>query len=437
MLVSLSRRLLKPTNHSVSWSTKSFNSWALAIRNASSPQKALYLYSKMHQLSLPFDSFSLHFTIKACAQLQSRIIIQHFHAHIIKVGFCCHVYVATSMLQAYVVTSFESAGLLFDEIPERNTVTWNTMISGYSRTGDVERARAVFDEMPLRDVVSWSAMIAAYVNSGNPDRGLALFRDMMACETLKPDQVTVGSVLSGCAHMGSLGVLVGKSVHGFITKNGWELNVELGTVLVDMYTKCGYMKNASQVFELMPERNVVTWTALICGSAQNGFSKEALTLFEMMRTAGVRPNELTLTGILSACMHKGLVEEGRKYFKMIEECGLEPRIQHYGCMVDMLGKAGLLEEAYEVIRTMRWEPNAVVWGSFLSACREHKHFEMAEKVIDQVLRIVKPENDGGVYSLISDLYVLGEKWDEAERLRKLMAEENVRKARGSSFIRSR
>lgn len=341
------------------------------------------------------------------------------------------------MLHAYVVTAFESACLLFDEIPERNTVTWNMMISGYSRTGDVDRARAVFEEMPLRDVASWSAMIAAYVNSGNPNRGLALFRDMMARETSKTDKVILGSVLSGCAHMGSLGVLVGKSAHGFITKNGWELNVELGTVLVDMYAKCGYMKNARQVFELMPERNVVTWTALICGSAQNGFSKEALTLFETMQTAGVRPNELTLTGILSACMHTGLVDEGRKYFKMIEELGLEPRIQHYGCMVDILGKAGRLDEAYEIIRTMRLEPNAVVWGSFLSACREHEQFEMAEKVIDQVLKMVKPENDGGVYSLISDLYVLGEQWDKAQRLRKLMGEENVRKARGSSFIRSR
>ncbi|KAF5472207.1 hypothetical protein F2P56_008944 [Juglans regia] len=165
----------------------------------------------MNQLSLPIDSFSLNFTIKACAQLQSRIVIQHF---------------------------------------------------------------ILFDEMLVKDVTSWSTTITSYVNRGNPDRGLALFRDMMACEALKLDQVTVGSVLLGCAHMGPLGVLVGKSAHGwFITKNGWELNVELVNVLLDMYAKCGYMKNACQVFELMPERNIVTWTALICGSAQNGFSR--------------------------------------------------------------------------------------------------------------------------------------------------------------------
>ena len=390
----------------------------------------------MHRSSVPSDSFSILFTLKSCTHLQNLTVIQHLHAHIVKIGFSSHVYVATSLLYAYVLMSFEHACVLFDEMPERNTVTWNTMITGHSRSGDVDSARAVFEEMPVRDVASWSAMLAAYVKSGNYVQAVAVFRDMMAHEGLRPDQVTLGSVLTGCAHMGSLGLLAGKSVHGFIAKNGWELNVELGTVLVDMYAKCGFVKTACRVFGLMQERNVVSWTALICGSAQHGYSKEVLSLFEMMQKAGVRPNELTFTGILTACVHTGLVDEGRKYFKMIEECGLEPRIQHYGCIVDLLGKAGLLEEAYQIIRIMKFEPNIVVWGSFLTACREHKQFGMAERVIAKVLSMITPENNGGVYSLIADLYVLGEKWDEAESLRKLMLKENVKKARGSSFIRS-
>lgn len=323
---------------------------------------------------------------------------------------------------------------MFDEMPEKNTVTWNTMISGYSRSGDVERARLVFEEMPLRNVASWGAMIAAYVNSGKHELGLSLFRDMVMDGGLKPDQVTAVSVLSGCAHMGSVGLLVGKSVHGFMVKKRWELNAELGTVLIGMYAKCGFLKGATQVFESMQEKNVMAWTALICGSAQHGYSKEASSLFEKMQNAGVRPNELTFTGVLSACVHTGLVEEGRKYFKLIEESGLELRIQHYGCMVDLYGKAGLLEEAYDVIKNMRLEPNVAVWGAFLSACKEHKQFEMAERVVEQVLKMVKPENDGGVYSLIADLYVLGGKWDDAERVRNLMVNHNVRKVRASSFV---
>ncbi|KAL7241605.1 hypothetical protein ACSBR1_014243 [Camellia fascicularis] len=206
----------------------------------------------------------------------------------------------------------------------------------------------------------------------------------------------------GCAHMGSIGLLLGKSIHGFIAKNGWVLNVELGTVLVDMYAKCGILKNASWVFDMMQDRNVKSWTVLICGSAQHDYGKEALFMFEMMKEVGVRPNELTFTGVLSACAQAGLVEEGRRYFRTIEEYGLEPTIQHYGCVVDMFGKARLLGEA----------------------------------VVDPVMEMVKPENDGGDYTLVSDLYVLGEKWDDAERVRKLMVNQNVRKARGSSFIRS-
>lgn len=411
-------------------------SWAIALRIASSPRKALHLYSHMHRNAIPFDSFCILFTLKACTPLHNATITRHLHAHIIKLGFNSHVYVATSLLNAYIVVSFSDACLLFDEMPERNVVSWNTMITGYSRLGELQKARSVFEEMPRRDMASWSAMITAYTNHASYEQGLSLFRRMVVDEGVKPDQVTACSVLSGCAHLGSLGLLAGKSFHGYIVKNEWELSVELGTALVNMYAKCGTLKFASQVFALMRERNVMSWTSLICGLAQHGYSKEALDIFEKMQIEGVRPNELTFTGVLNACAHTGLVTEGRKYFKMIEMYGLEARIQHYGCMVDLLGKAGRVEEAYEIINTMKLEPNIVVWGSFLSACKDHGKFEMAERVIEHVLKMVKPENNGGVYSVISDLYVLGGKWEEAERLRKLMIDENVRKARGSSFVRS-
>ncbi|KAG8654248.1 pentatricopeptide repeat-containing protein At1g33350 [Manihot esculenta] len=415
---------------------KCFNAWASQIKNASSPYKALDLYFQMHRRSVPFDSFSILFTLKSCTRLQSLVIIRHLHSHIIKLGFITHVYVATSLLHAYVVTSFSNARVLFDEMPERNTVTWNTMITAYSRSGNIKKARGIFEEMPLRNAASLSAMIRAYFDRGYWDQGLSLFREMISSGEIKPDEVTVGTVLSCCINLGSLALLVGESVHGFTVKNGWELNVEIGTILVDMYAKCGHMKNSFRLFDLMPERNVMSWTALICGASQNGFSQEALILFKMMQETNVRPNELTFTGILNACAHSGLIEEGRKYFKMIEEYGLEHRIQHYGCMVDLLGKAGLLEEAYEVIKKMKLDTNAFIWGSFLSACKEHKQFDMAEIVIEPILSAIKPENDGGIYTLICDLYALNEKWDDAERVRKLMLNQNVRKARGSSFIRN-
>ncbi|KAK9014638.1 hypothetical protein V6N11_005791 [Hibiscus sabdariffa] len=399
---------------------RSFNTWALAIKNASSPRQALDLYSQMHRQSVPLNSFSILFTLKSCTPLKNPSLIAHLHCHILKLGFVSHVYVATSLLNAYVVYCFDDACKLFDEIPERNIVTWNTMITGYSRSGDVNKAYDLFKAMPLKDVASWSAMIAAFMNNWKWSCGFGCFREMVASGRFKPDEVTVGTVLWGCAHMGSLGLLVGRSVHAFVAKNGWNLTVEIGTILVDMYAKCGLLKYACIVFDAIQQRNVTTWTALICGYAQHGYSDEAVSFFEAMQDTGVKPNEMTFTGVLNACARKGLVVEGRKYFDMIEQYGLECRIHHYGCIVDLYGKAGSLEEAYQVIRTMKVEPNVVIWSSFLSACKDHKRFQMADRVIEQVMETVKPESDGGVYSLISDLYVLNEKWDDAERVRKLM-----------------
>ncbi|KAK7284485.1 hypothetical protein RJT34_19231 [Clitoria ternatea] len=390
------------------------SSLALALRNASSP---MHLFSKMHRNGVPLDTFCILYTLKSCTHLP---IIQHLHAHIIKLGFSSNLYVATSLPKAYVIVSFLDASILFDEMPHRSTFTWNTMILGYSKSGDIQRARAVFEEMPQRDIASWSSMISAYTNVAHCEEGLFLFRRMLFHEGTQPDQVTAGSVLSACAHMRSLGLLAGKSVHGFMVKNGWELDVELGAVLINMYAKCGVLRNAAMVFGLMAERDVKSWTTLICGAAQCGFSEEALAVFEKMLMAGVKPKSMTFTGVLTACAHAGLVEEGRRYFKLIQDYGMEPRIQHYACLVYLIGKAGMLEEAYEVIKTMKVEPNVVVLGSFLSACKGHRQFEMAERVIGQALRMAKPESDGGIYSLVCDLYVIGEKWEEAERLKKLM-----------------
>ncbi|KAL7089779.1 hypothetical protein ACP275_13G203800 [Erythranthe tilingii] len=440
-------------NHHHPWSflfRARFNSWAFAIRNAasasssSSPLKALQLYSRMHRQSVPFDTFSALYALKSCTLLPSHNlnILRHLHAHILKLGFSSHVYVATSLLSVYAFNVFRDACFLFDEMPTRNTVTWNVMITGYSRQGDITTARLFFDRMPLRDLASWSAMIAAYVDNALWDNGLALFREMMVSrnvsgDCLKPDQLTLGSILGGCGRMGSVGLVFGKSIHAFVIKNKWDLNVELGTCLVDMYAKCGLLKTSSLIFSMMKSNNVVAWTALICGAAQHGFGQEAIQIFENMREAGVKPNELTFTGILTACVKAGLVDEGRMYFRMIEQCGIRPRIQHYGCMVDLFGKTGLLGEAYEIINTMPFEANVVIWGSFLSSCKLHKQFQMADdNVIDKVMRMVTPENDGGVYSLICDLYVLSGKWSEAERIRNMMLTKNVRKSRGSSFVRS-
>lgn len=311
------------------------------------------------------------------------------------------------------------------------------MITGYFKTGDTKNAFLVFNSMPVKDIASWSAMIAGYIGSGNCNKGLSLFREMVIYEGMKPDSATFGSILPRLSDMGSVGLLLGKSIHCYMEKNGWELNVETGTALVDMYAKCGLISTAFHVFDKMKEKNVLTWSAIICGLAQHGYGERAMLLFEEMKEQGLKPNAITFTGIFSACTHAGLVEEGVKYFYcMVEEYGFEPNIQHYGCLVDLLGKAGRVEEAYGVIHSMKIEPNIVVWGSFLAACKVHKQFKMAEKVIHRVLKVMRPETDGGVYTLICDLYAMSGKWDEAQRIRDVMIDKNVRKVRGASFIRT-
>ncbi|CAH9106498.1 unnamed protein product [Cuscuta europaea] len=415
-----------------------FSTWCKALRNAESPERTLRIYRKMQRLGVPSDSFAILFTLKSSTLLQNLCIIRHLHALIIKEGFSFHVYVATALLNAYAVSCFRGAYNLFDEIPTKNTVTWNTMMKAYSRCGYIDEAREVFDKMPLKDLASWSAIIAAYMNNRRWKEGLAIFREMViTVNDLKPDEITLGPVLAGCCHMGSIGLLLGKMLHGFAIRNEWEMNANFGTCLVDMYSKCGVLKNAFLIFNSMRDRNVVAWTSLICGAVNNGFGNEALEIFKKMNEARVRPNEVTFTGVLSACAQTALVEEGRRYFRMMkEEYGLTRSIQHYGCMVDLFGKAGLLEEAYEVINSMSFEPNVIIWGSFLSSCKLHKQFEMGDRVIERVMKTVKPENDGGVYSLISDIYVLSGRLGQSESVRELMLNDNVRKARGSSFIRS-
>uniref|UniRef100_A0A7N0TA22 Pentatricopeptide repeat-containing protein n=1 Tax=Kalanchoe fedtschenkoi TaxID=63787 RepID=A0A7N0TA22_KALFE len=434
-----------------------FSTWSSAIRNtasSTSPSNAVHLFTQMLRQPLPADSFSLLYTLKSSAGIKHYGLISSLHSHVTKTGFCSHLYVATALLNAYAVTRLGAARQLFDEMPERNTVTWNVMISGYARAGDLVQARLVFDRMPEKGVASWAALISGCINHGQLEQGLGLCRQMMMVGNggvrggggIIPDHFVLVSVLAGCSRIGSVGLLAGKSVHAFVTKSGLKLGVELGSAMVDMYAKCGVVDSATKVAGRMTEWNVTTWTLLICGLAQNGHGQEAVSLFKMIDqkqeqekedgtgSVPIRPNEMTFTAVLSACAQAGLVQEGQKYFNLLKNSAMEVKIQHYGCMVDLYGKAGRLDDAYQIINEMELPPNNVVWGSFLAACKVHKQLETAERVIEQVLATVKPEEDGGVYSLICDLYTMLEKWDDAERIRSLMVNRKVKKARGSSFI---
>uniref|UniRef100_A0A1D1Y4I1 Pentatricopeptide repeat-containing protein At1g26900, mitochondrial n=1 Tax=Anthurium amnicola TaxID=1678845 RepID=A0A1D1Y4I1_9ARAE len=257
---------------------------------------------------------------------------------------------------------------------ELNVATSTMMM--YGKHGRMVSARCVFEAMPLRDVVMWNCIIDGYAKCGLIEESLALLQQMRA-EGLKVNAATLAGLLSACASSGAF--LVGRHTHRYIEEEGLELDAILGTALIDMYSKCGYMDMAAHIFDRIPVRDVKSWTAMIMGFGINGNAKAAVELFREMEEMGMRPNEVTFLAVLNACSHAGLVVSGKEYLeKMVIGYDFSPRIEHYGCVVDLLGRAGLLEEAYELIMSLPIQRDSTAWRALLSACRVYGNIEIGE-----------------------------------------------------------
>ena len=305
-----------------------------------------------------------------------------------------------------------------------------SLVDMYVKCGRVDRARELFDEMPCHDVVAWSAMISGYNQLNMCREALELFH-MMQLTNVEPNEVTMVSILSSCSVLGALET--GKWVHSFIRRKRMQVTVNLGTALVDFYAKCGCIENALDAFRKMPQKNSWTWTVLIQGLASNGQGREALKFFSSMLEAKLEPNDVTFVAVLSACNHTGLVKEGRHYFEsMSRDYNIEPRVEHYGCMVDILGRAGLIEEAYEFIKKMPIEPNAIIWRTLLSACKIHKNVEIGEESLKQIV-LLEPRHSGD-YILLSNIYASVGRWEDAVKVRNQMKEKGIKKIPGCSLM---
>lgn len=383
------------------------------------------------------------------------------HTHVLKLGFVADLFVQTALVEMYAksvdirialqvfeempspdlvsynvlmaecvrVGDVESARKVFDRMPEKDLFSWNTLIHGYATGGDLDAARQLFDRNCDRDLISWSSMITGYARSRQSNEALRLFREMQLAKVV-PDGVTMVSVLSACGDVGALAM--GKMVHEHIKINGIEIDVKLGTSLLDMYAKCGDIENALEVFDEMHVRDVLTWSAMIMGLANHGCGEIALDLFSRMLAEGIQPNDITFVGVLSACSHAGLVTRGWTYFTSMNEYGVNPKIEHYGCMVDLLGRAGCLQEAKDIIINMPFVPDAVVWRALLGACRIHRNVELAEEAIINLLEL-EPHVDGH-YVLLSNIYAQGKRWDDVANVRRMMRGKSIQKVPGSSTI---
>ncbi|RVW97473.1 Pentatricopeptide repeat-containing protein [Vitis vinifera] len=339
--------------------------------------------------------------------LRSRLFgwVRQFTLMCSNLGWSSEVSVSNFLVQMYASCGLiESAGLVFDRTPECDGASWNIMIGGYLKCGVFKSARRMFEAMPDRDVVSWSVMINGYVQESRFKEGLGLFQDMMG-EKIEPNESVLVNALSACAHLGAM------------EQGQWIESVE----------------RALEVFHKMKEKNVLAWSAMINGLAINGQGKDALNLFSQMEMQGVKPNEVTFIGILNACSHSKLVDEGCSFFhSMTSIYGLKPNAHHHCCMVDLYGRAGMLDQAQTVIKSMPFKPNSAIWGALLNACRIHGDTELGEQVGKRLLEL--DPNHGGRYVLLSNIYAACGRWDRVAELRRMMRERQVSKTPGCSFI---
>ncbi|XP_042475237.1 pentatricopeptide repeat-containing protein At1g08070, chloroplastic-like [Macadamia integrifolia] len=495
-------------------------------------KEAVEMFCSIHRDRTRTPSYAFPPVLRSCASLLAIKEGKQIHSLVMKYGFISNVFVQTALIDMYAKTSdlhsakqvFDeivvrdpvafnclisgysksgevfAARNLFDEMTERTVVSWNSMISCYARNGylhealrifermqaekflpnemtlvtilsicaklgdlemglrvkklidqnklcinmivstailemyvkcgAVDEARLEFDRMVERDVIAWSAMITGYAQNGRPNEALELF-DLMRSENVQPNDVTLVSALSSCAQLGS--VEAGERIGNLIESEGLILNVYVCSALIDMYAKCGNIRKAQQVFDRVTHRDIVSWNSIIGGLAVNGFAEDAITLYNKMKETEVKPNDITFVSLLTACTHAGLVELGLGIFKsMRSDHNIIPKVEHCACIVDLFCRSGRLQEAYEFICQMEVEPNAVIWGSLLSASRASSRVELAEQAVEKLL-VLEPENSSN-YVLLSNIYANVGRWQEALEVRKRMIGNRVQKTAAYSWI---
>ncbi|WOL09638.1 pentatricopeptide repeat-containing protein [Canna indica] len=496
---------------------------------------SLSAFVRMRSSGTPLGHAVLPSVLKSCAAIRDPHLGAAVHGFLIRSGWIADFFTANALLNMYCklsraederrnspagamgrdgangdLTSFrsmqvqgsclKSVRMVFDEMPERDVVSWNTLIAGTAENGmylealdmvkgmsvaglkpdsftlssilpifaehvdykkgkeihgfakrhaldsdvfigsslidmyanctNVDYMCRVFDLLPNPDAISWNSTIAGLVQNAMFDEGLNLFREMLLLQ-IKPMPVTFSSIMPACAHLTRLHL--GKQLHGYVIRGGFNRNVFVSSSLVDMYVKCGNVHIARRVFDGMPSPDIVSCTAMIMGYALHGPAQEALSLFRRMEMEIGKPNHVAFVAVLTACSHAGLVDEAWEYFhKMSKNYGLTPRLEHYAAVADLLGRAGKLEEAYDFISTMHIKPTASVWSTLLAASRVHKNAKFAEKVSAKILEI-EPK-DMGSHVLMSNIYSAAGRWKEAAKVRMTMKHKGMRKRPAYSWI---
>ncbi|KAK9939151.1 hypothetical protein M0R45_015858 [Rubus argutus] len=351
--------------------------------------QAVSQFIKMRRAGVEPNHITFVTLLSGCAHFPAKgaLFGVSLHAYVRKLGLDrSNVMVGTALVDMYAKSGrLDFARLVFGGMDMKNSMTWNTMIDGYMKNGNVRDAIELFDEMPERDAVSWTALIGGFVKKRKFEQALEWFREMQM-SGVEPDYVTIIAVIAACADLGTLGL--GLWINRFVMKQDFKHNIRISNSLIDMYSRCGCIDFARQVFDNMPNRTLVSWNSMIVGFAVNGHAEEALVFFNLMQKEGFKPDSVSFTGALTACSHAGLVDEGLRFFDNMKRIHkIIPRIEHYGCIVDLYSRAGRLEDALNIIESMPMKPNEVVLGSLLAACRTSGNISLAERLMKYLFEL--------------------------------------------------
>ncbi|MQM22306.1 hypothetical protein Taro_055356 [Colocasia esculenta] len=416
---------------------KDLVSWATMIDGylrVDQLQEALLTYRQMLKIANARPNEVLFVNlVSSCARLCAFDEGQQFHGIILKTGLDCYTFMQATLIHLYAKCQhIDLACLQFQYGDKDNVSSWNALINGFLHNSMVKSAMQLFYEMPARDVVSWSTMITGYSKTGEPRLALDLFHEMQI-EGVQPNEITMLSVLSVVSISGTLEH--GRWIHKYIQDKLIQVNDNLSAGLIDMYSKCGSIGEALLVFNQIKgtATTISPWNAIICSLAMHGHADTSLSLFSKLQKTKIKPNSITFIGILTACCHKGLVTEGKHYFEHMK-CvyKIEPNIKHYGCMVDLLGRAGCLEEAQQLIESMPMKADIIIWGSMLAASRTHGNVDIGEKAAEELANL--EPNHGAGKVLLSNIYADAGRWEDALLVRRAMQTRKLKKLPACSGI---
>ncbi|ONK74653.1 uncharacterized protein A4U43_C03F8750 [Asparagus officinalis] len=419
-------KMLKPT-------LSAYNYMIAGYFKANIFDESLQLIRKIALSDERPDGFTLSMALKISGVNFSLRLAKQVHSQIVRLELEKDEVLFAALIDSYVKNGKLSyARSIFESMPNRNLVCSTALLVGYMNEQLFIDAKRIFDTIIRKDIVIYNAMIEGYSRTAETAmRSLELYKDMQSFNFM-PTVSSFVSVIGACCLLSALEF--GVQVHNQIIKMNDFSHVKCGSALVDMYSKCGRIKHARSIFDRMPEKNVITWTAMIDGYGKNGIADNALELFNLMRDSRVKPNHATFLSVLSACGHAGLVSNGKEVFESMEkDFGLKPRMEHYACMVDILGRSGNLSEAYNFILRIPEKPNSDVWAALLGASRFYGDVEMADIAAKKVFELTGKERPGA-YMALSNAFAAVGNWDGVSEVRELMKVRGVSKGAGRSWL---